>query len=84
MILSACASGRFGPDPDTKAPEGPRTLKKLSVAERQALLQRAQVWQAIDTSSLNLVAGPVLPAEQRVGPQVDLRVRVSRQAAQAA
>ncbi len=70
VILSACASGRFGPDPDTKPPEGPRTLKKLSVAERQALLLRAQVWQAIDTSSLNLIEGPVLPADQRVGPQV--------------
>lgn len=69
LFLSACASGRFGPDPDTEAPKGPRTLKKLSVAERQALLQRAQVWQAIDTSSLNLVNGPVLPAAQRVGPQ---------------
>jgi len=70
LFLSACASGRFGPDPDTKPPSGPHTLKKLSVAERLALLQRAQVWQGIDTSSLNLVAGPVLPAEQRVGPAV--------------
>ena len=69
LFLSACASGRFGPDPDTEAPKGPRTLKKLSVPERQALLQRAQVWQAVDTSSLNLVNGPVLPAAQRVGPQ---------------
>jgi hypothetical protein len=69
VFLSACASGRFGPDPDTKAPSGPRTLKKLSVAERQTLLQRAQVWQAIDTSSQNLATGPVLPAPLRVGPQ---------------
>ena len=69
-ILSGCASGRFGPDPDTEAPKGPHTLKKLSVAERQALLQRAQVWQAINTSSLNLARGPVLPAAQRVGPAV--------------
>jgi len=68
VFLSACASGRFGPDPDTEAPKGPRTLKKLSVAERQTLLQRAQVWQAIDTSSLNLARGPLLPAAQRVGP----------------
>ena len=70
VFLSGCASGRFGPDPDTEPPKGPRTLKKLSVDERKALLQRAQVWQAIDTSSLNLVAGPVLPAAERVGPQV--------------
>ena len=69
-ILAGCASGRFGPDPDTEAPKGPRTLKKLSVEERKALLQRAQVWQAIDTSSLNLAAGPALPAAQRVGPAV--------------
>ncbi|MDO8679337.1 MAG: hypothetical protein Q7R30_12345 [Acidobacteriota bacterium] len=70
LFLSGCASGRFGPDPDTEAPKGPRTLKKLSVAERQALLQRAQVWQAVNTSSLNLARGPVLPAPLRVGPAV--------------
>ena len=68
-IFSGCASGRFGPDPDTKAPSAKRTLKKLTVAERQALLQRAQVWQAIDTSAQNLARGPVLPAALRVGPQ---------------
>jgi hypothetical protein len=68
VFLAGCASGRFGPDPDTEAPKGPRTLKKLSVAERQTLLQRAQVWQAIDTASLNLSRGPVLPAPLRVGP----------------
>lgn len=68
-ILSGCASGRLGPDPDTKAPSGPHTLKKLSVAERQQLLRRAQVWQAINTSSLDLTRGPALPAPMRIAPQ---------------
>ncbi len=81
VFLSGCASGRFGPDPDTEAPKGPHTLKKLSVAERQALLQRAQVWQAIDTSSLNLIAGPVAAGRAARRPGRDVHVRVSRQAA---
>ena len=66
--LSGCAKGRFGPPPDTKTVNGPHTLKTLSIEERQALLQRARVWQAIDTSSLNLLRGPALPAELRIPP----------------
>lgn len=69
LLLTGCASGRFGPDPDTEAPKGPHTLKKLSVAERQQVLARAQVWQAIDTASLNLLRGPALPAAQRIGAE---------------
>lgn len=68
--LAGCASGRFGPPPDTKAPEGPRTLKKLSVAERQQVLQGAHVWQSVDTGSLNLIAGPALRAAMRITPQM--------------
>ena len=45
---------------------GVHTLKNLSVNERTALLQRAHVWQPIDTRSLNLAAGPPLPAAQRI------------------
>ena len=68
-FLAGCASGRFGPAADTEVPTGPHTLKKLSVEERQRLLQRAHVWQAIDTSFLNLIRGPVVPAALRIGAQ---------------
>jgi len=66
VALSGCASGRFGPPPDAAAPTGPRTLKKLTVEERREVMQRARVWQSINTSSLDLVKGPALPASQRV------------------
>ncbi len=69
LMLTGCASGRFGPNPDMEAPKGPHTLKKLSVAERKQVLERAQVWQAIDTSALNLRQGPALPASQRIGAE---------------
>jgi hypothetical protein len=69
-VLAGCASGRMGPPPDTEAPEGPRTLKKLSVAERQQVMERANVWRALDTSSLDIVKGPVSPASQRIPAQV--------------
>lgn len=69
LSLAACASGRNGPPPDTRAPDGPHTLKKLSLAERQQVLQRAHVWQAIDTASLNMFQGPTLPAAMRIGAQ---------------
>ena len=70
LTLSGCASGRFGPNPDTEAPKGPHTLKKLSVAERQQVMERAHVWRPVATSSLDLVTGPVLPASQRIPAQV--------------
>jgi len=69
LMLTGCASGRFGPNPDIAAPKGPHTLKTLSVAERQQVLERAQVWQAIDTSTLNLRQGPALPALQRISAE---------------
>ena len=70
LTVAGCASGRFGPSPDTKAPPGPHTLKKLSVAERQEVMERANVWRAINTSSLDLVNGPILPADQRIPEHV--------------
>jgi hypothetical protein len=70
LMLTGCASGRFGPDPDTEAPKGPHTLKKLSVAERQEVMERANVWRPVNTSSLNLINGPVLPASQRIPAEV--------------
>ena len=66
-ITGACAHGRFGPKPSTRVPEGVRTLKNISVNERAATLQRARVWQPIDTRSLNLAAGPPLPSAERIG-----------------
>ncbi|HXG87036.1 MAG TPA: hypothetical protein VNJ02_01775 [Vicinamibacterales bacterium] len=70
LLLGACASGRFGPKDSNKVPDGPRTLKELSVRERAALLSRASVWQAVDTASLDLKAGPPLPANMRIGDDV--------------
>jgi hypothetical protein len=49
LIAQGCATGRFGPAPSTRVPEGKRTLNNLSVNEREATLERAKVWQAIDT-----------------------------------
>lgn len=69
-LFAGCASGRFGPSPDTEAPKGPHTLKKLSVAERQQVMERAHVWRPMNTASLDLVKGPILPASQRIPHQV--------------
>ena len=70
LTLSGCASGRYGPNPDTEPPKGPHTLKKLSVAERQQVMERAKVWRPMNTSSLDLTRGPVLPVSQRIPAQV--------------
>jgi hypothetical protein len=67
LIAGSCATGRFGPAPSTRVPDGARTLKNLSVSERAATLQRARVWQSIDTRALDLAAGPALPSAQRIG-----------------
>ena len=69
-LVGACASGRFGPKATESVPEGPRTLKKLTTDERRGLLQRARVWQPINTASLNLIAGPPLPAALRIPDEV--------------
>jgi hypothetical protein len=69
-LLTGCASGRLGPPPDTKAPDGPHKLNKLSVAERQQVMERANVWRPLDTASLDMIKGPVLPASQRIPSQV--------------
>lgn len=70
LIAGACATGRFGPAPSTRIPEGKRTLKNLSVDDREAILQRARVWQAIDTRAPNLAVGPLLPSAQRIRPEL--------------
>ena len=73
LFAGACATGRSGPSPGTPAPEGPHTLKNLSVSERDATLQRARVWQPIDTRSLNLATGPPLASAQRIGDALTCR-----------
>jgi hypothetical protein len=70
VALTGCAKGRNGPSPETKPASGPHTLKKLSVAERQQAMERANVWRSLNTSSLNIVKGPNLPAGERVPSQV--------------
>ena len=70
---TACATGRYGPAPTGQVPEGKRTLKNLSFNEREALLQRARVWQSIDTRSLDLAAGPRLPSTQRISADLACR-----------
>jgi hypothetical protein len=69
LALSGCASGRFGPSADAGDTTGPRTLKKLTVEERRQVMQRARVWQSINTSSLDLAKGPALRDSKRVGPR---------------
>jgi hypothetical protein len=70
LIATACARGRYGPPPNAKAPVGTHTLKNLSVNEREALLERAQVWQPIDTRSFNLAAGPPLAPARTINADV--------------
>ena len=42
-----------------RVPPGPRRLSALSLEERAEHVSRAQVWQQIDTASLDLQAGPL-------------------------
>jgi hypothetical protein len=70
LTFAGCASGRFGPSPDTNAPAGPHTLKKLSVAARLDAMERAKVWRPLNTPSLDLVRGPNIPAKLRIPRQV--------------
>jgi hypothetical protein len=70
VSVGGCASGRNGPDPDTEPPKGPHTLKKLSVEERKDVMERANVWRSLNTSSLDIIRGPALPASQRIPANV--------------
>ena len=58
MVASGCARGLYGPSLETHVGASPRPIDELSVAERKAMLDRAQVWQPIDTATLDLLAGP--------------------------
>lgn len=58
-ITAACAArGIYGPSVNTPITPAPRPIDKLTVDERRAILDRAQVWRPIDTASLNLLDGP--------------------------
>jgi hypothetical protein len=58
VTSAACAKGQFGPSVSTPVVAAPRPIDKLSVEERRAIMERAQVWTPIQTSRLNLLTGP--------------------------
>jgi hypothetical protein len=66
LLLQGCATTPSGPPADVPLPPGPRSLKKLTIEERRRLLERAKVWQQIDTASLDLLAGSPQPPALRV------------------
>ncbi len=57
-VFSGCARGLQGPSVKTPIKPAPRSIDELSVAERRVMLDRAEVWQAVDTTRLDLLAGP--------------------------
>jgi hypothetical protein len=59
-VIGGCTR-KYGPSINTPAPPAPREIDELSVTERKNLLDRAQVFRAIDTARLNLLAGPTGP-----------------------
>ncbi|HUE87030.1 MAG TPA: hypothetical protein VMO26_13225 [Vicinamibacterales bacterium] len=61
IALSAglgCARGLHGPSINTPITPAPRSMDELTVEERRSMLDRAQVWEPIDTEELNLLRGP--------------------------
>ena len=56
-LVVGCAVAS-GPSPNTRVVGPPRDLDELTVAERRALLDHAEIWQPIDTARLDLVRGP--------------------------
>jgi hypothetical protein len=55
---ASCARGLYGPSVNTPVSGAPRQLDTLTVWERHALLDRAEVWRPINTARLDLLAGP--------------------------
>jgi hypothetical protein len=53
-----CARGLYGPSIDTPVVPAPRKIDELTVGERRAMLDRAEVWRPVDTAQLNLLVGP--------------------------
>lgn len=58
VLVVSCASSRFGPVPPGTAKAPPRSLKELTLDERNAILRRAKAWRPINTASLDLLGGP--------------------------
>jgi hypothetical protein len=58
VALLGCARGLYGPSMQTQVEPAPRELDELSLGERLAILDRAQVFRPIETSKLNLLTGP--------------------------
>lgn len=58
LVATGCSSGAFGPSIETPATPSPRPIDKLTLEERRALLERAEVWQPTRVASLDLLAGP--------------------------
>jgi hypothetical protein len=56
--LAGCASGVYGPSIDTPMSPAPRAIDALTLDERRALLDRAQIFRPVDTAKLDLFAGP--------------------------
>ena len=57
-LTLGCARGLYGPSIETPVKAAPRDIDELSVEERRAILDRAEVFRPIDTKNLNLLAGP--------------------------
>lgn len=57
-LMVSCASSRFGPVPPGQVKAPPRSLKELTIDERNAILRRATIWRPVDTAALDLLAGP--------------------------
>jgi hypothetical protein len=56
--VMGCARGLHGPSINSPVKAAPRSIDELTVAERRSMLDRAEVWQPIDTAKLDLLAGP--------------------------
>ena len=57
-LMGCGSSGAYGPSIETPIDPSPREIDRLSVPERQVLLDRAEVFRPIDTARLDLMAGP--------------------------
>jgi hypothetical protein len=58
VVSLGCAAGAYGPSIETPVTQPPRDIDELTVDERRAMLDRAEVFRRVDTARLNLLAGP--------------------------